>query len=78
MDNPNEFQMLLRQIMSRECNPILSKEDIDLSIREMDVFQLVGGEVFGVVELKKIKLLENNKLAHSKDLPMVKEASQTN
>lgn len=42
MEDLNEFIELLRQIMSRECNPILSEEEIDMSIREMEVFELVG------------------------------------
>jgi len=45
MKDPNEFIELLRQVMSRECNPILSEEEIDLSIREMEVFELVGEHV---------------------------------
>ena len=37
MIDPNEFHKILRQIMSRECNPLLSKEVIEQSIREMEV-----------------------------------------
>ena len=40
--NENEFKKVLRQIMDREPKPVFSKEEIDLSIREMDVFELVG------------------------------------
>jgi len=53
MEHPNEFQKLLRQIMSQECKPLFSKEIIDQSIREMEVFELVGdrwlifGKTFG-------------------------------
>jgi len=42
MKDPNEFIERLRHVMSRECNPVLSKEEIDLSIREMEVFELAG------------------------------------
>ncbi len=28
MDDPNEFRKLLRQIMSQECKPLMSEEDI--------------------------------------------------
>ena len=42
MEHPNDFIELLRQVMSQECNPILSEEEIDLSIREMEAFELVG------------------------------------
>jgi len=38
----NDFIKLLRQIMSREYNPILSQEKREQSIREMEVIELVG------------------------------------
>ncbi len=42
MEPSTEFSELLRQILSRACNPILSKEEIKQPIREMEVFELVG------------------------------------
>ncbi len=42
MENPNEFQKLLRSIMNLEPNPMLSKEDIEQSTQEMGVMELLG------------------------------------
>jgi len=42
MEDPNNLRKQLRQILSQEANPILSEEEIELSIQEMKVMQLVG------------------------------------
>ena len=42
MEHPNDFHNILWQIMSQEPKPLLSEEDIELSIREMGVMELVG------------------------------------
>ena len=42
MEHPDEFIKILRQIMSQECKPLLSKEEIEQSIREIEAMELVG------------------------------------
>ena len=42
MEDLDEFIKLLRQIMSQECQPILSEEDIEQTIQEMGALELVG------------------------------------
>jgi len=41
MEDLDEFKKLLRQIMSKECKPLYSKEVIDQAAREIEVLQLV-------------------------------------
>lgn len=59
METSTKFQKLLRQVMAREPIPICSKEDIELSILEMDVFELVGDRY--VVELEDLQFYKTNK-----------------
>jgi hypothetical protein len=40
--HPDEFQKLLRQIMSQEPKPLLSEENIHFDILSMKVLELVG------------------------------------
>ncbi len=43
MEHPkDEFTELLRQIMSQECKPLMSEEEIHFDLLAMNVMQLVG------------------------------------
>jgi len=42
MEYPNDFDMILRQILSKESKALKSKDDIARSIHEMEVMQLLG------------------------------------
>ena len=42
MDDLTEFKKILQQIMSREPKPTMKPEDIQQSIRELEVMELVG------------------------------------
>ena len=44
MEHPDEFQKILRQVMSQECKPLMSEEDIHFDILSMEVVELVGGK----------------------------------
>ncbi len=43
MKHPDEFRKLLQQIMSQECKPLMSKEEIHFDVLSMEVIELVGG-----------------------------------
>ena len=42
MERPDEFQKLLRQVMSETPLPIIDPEIIAQTVREIEVLQLVG------------------------------------
>ena len=42
MEHPNEFQKILRQVMSQEPKPLLSEEEIHFDVLAMKVMELVG------------------------------------
>ena len=42
MDHFDEFRKLLRQIMSQDCKPTMSEEEIHFDQLAMEVMELVG------------------------------------
>ncbi len=44
MEHPNEFKKILRQILSQECKPLKSKEEIHFDHLAMEVMELVGDQ----------------------------------
>ena len=42
MEHPEEFKKLLLQVMSRECKPTLSEEEIHFDVLSMKVIEVVG------------------------------------
>jgi len=42
MEHPDEFRKLLQQIMSEECKPLMSEEEIHFDQLAMGVMELVG------------------------------------
>ncbi|MFH0757256.1 MAG: hypothetical protein V2B15_08220 [Bacteroidota bacterium] len=42
MEQLNEFKKLLRQIMSQDLKPIYNQEEIDQTVRKIEVMELVG------------------------------------
>lgn len=42
MEDPNEFQKILRLMMTQEPRPILSEEEIHFDVLSMEVIELVG------------------------------------
>ncbi len=39
---PDEFRKLLRQVMSQECKPLMSEEEIHFDVLAIEVMELVG------------------------------------
>ena len=42
MEHPDEFIKLLQQIMSKECKPLMSEEEIHFDVLSMSVMEMVG------------------------------------
>jgi len=44
MEHPTEFIKLLRQVMSQECKPLMSEEEIHFDQLAMGVMELIGSK----------------------------------